>query len=318
LKIVVLEAASLGKNIELDHLKKLGDVVVYQTTTENQVSERIADADIIVVNKVQLNSSNLGKSTNLKLITATSTGVNFVDLAYVNSRGIKVANIKGYSTQSVAQHTLTLLLCLMEKLNYYYNYVKSKKYVDDISGEYYNVNYHEIYGKTWGIVGMGAIGKKVAELATAFGAHVIYYSVSGQNRSEVYERVDLDTLLTDSDIISIHTPLNDKSMKLFTYESFKKMKPSAIFINVARGAIVDEYGLKKALQEGIISAAGIDVFCHEPMNSDCPLLSITDGTKLVMTPHIGWASVESRQRSIDEIQYNIEAFLRGKDRNIVQ
>lgn len=318
MKIVVLEAASLGKAVSLEGLDKLGEVVVYQTTTAEEIKERVRDADILVINKLKMNAETLQTAEKLKYITITSTGVDCIDLSYTASRGIKVANMKGYSTNSVVQHTFTLLLFLLEKLSYYDNFVKSGAYSADTTGSYYNVNYHEISGKRWGIVGLGNIGKRVAEMAKAFGAEVVYYSVSGKNAQAGYEQVDFETLVTTSDIISIHTPLTEASRHLFHYKVFQKMKPDAVLINVARGPIVNEKCLVRALNEGLIAGAGLDVMETEPLPADSPLLEIQDSTKLVITPHIGWASVESRQRSVDEVIKNIEAYLNGEERNIVK
>lgn len=317
MKIVILEAASLGKSVSLEGFHRFGEVIVYQTTTAEEIGDRIRDADILVINKLKLNAETLKTAEKLKYITITSTGVDCIDLAYTASRGIRVANIRGYSTDSVAQHTLTLMLFLLEKLSYYDNFVKSGAYSVDTTGSYYNVNYHEISGKRWGIVGLGNIGRRVAELAGAFGAEVVYCSVSGKNVQKDYELVDFDTLVKTSDIISIHTPLTEASRHLFCDEVFQKMKRSAVLINVARGPVVDEGSLVKALKEGLIAGAGLDVMETEPLPADSPLLELQDSTKLVITPHIGWASVESRQRSVDEVLKNIEAYVGGVERNIV-
>lgn len=317
MKIVVLEAASLGKGVSLEALKQLGEVTVYQTTTPQEIGDRVRDAEILVINKIRLNEETLSTAEKLKFITITSTGVDCIDLQYTDSRNIPVANMKGYSTGSVAQHTFALALYLLEKLDYYNSFVKDGSYSVDTTGSYYNVNYNEIAGKRWGIVGLGAIGKRVAQIAQAFGAEVIYYSVSGKNEVPGYQKVSFEELVTTSDIISVHTPLTPESCHLFTFPVFQKMKPTAIFINMARGAIANEKCLARALAENVIAAAGLDVFEKEPLDLDSPILKIQDNTKLVLSPHVGWASVESRQRSIDEVYRNIEAYLQGIERNIV-
>ncbi|MCD8037806.1 MAG: hydroxyacid dehydrogenase [Lachnospiraceae bacterium] len=317
MKIAVLEAASLGKSVSLDILSRFGEVVIYQTTTEEEIAGRITDADILVINRLKMNERTLKTAKQLKYITLTATGVDCIDLDYTNSRGIKVANIKGYSTDSVAQHTVSLLLCLADKLSYYDSFVKSGAYSADTTGAYYNMNYHEIAGKKWGIVGLGNIGRRVAQIACALGAEVVSFSVSGQRAQEGFEQVDFETLITVCDIISIHTPLTEKSRNLFDYRVFRKMKETAILINTARGPIVNERDLARALNEGLIAAAGLDVLEKEPLPQDSPLLSIQDGTRLVVTPHVGWASVEARQRSVEEVAANIDAYLRGIDRNVV-
>ncbi|MDD2960223.1 MAG: NAD(P)-dependent oxidoreductase [Lachnospiraceae bacterium] len=316
MKIVVLEAASLGKGISLERLKQFGEVVVYDTTTLENIGERIRDADVLMINKIKMNARSLKTAEQLKLITITATGVDGIDLDYCRAHQIRVANMKGYSTNSVAQHTFALLLYVMEKMAYYDQFVKSGAYIRDTTGSYYDMKYTEIAGKTWGIVGLGAIGQKVAQTAVGFGAKVIYCSLSGHNTEQPYQCVDFETLLQEADIISVHTPLTDLSRNLFTYETFQKMKRSAIFINVSRGAVVDEMGLTRALEENLIAAAGLDVLSKEPMAEDNPLFAIQDSTKLVITPHIGWASQESRQRSVQETEYNIEAFLKGEPRNL--
>lgn len=318
MKIVVLEAASLGKSVTLDGLSRFGEVIIYQTTVEEEIGERIKDADILVINKLKMNENTLKTAENLKLITLTATGVDCIDLDYTNSRGIKVANIKGYSTNSVAQHTISLLLYLMEKIDYYNTFVKSGKYSTDTTCSYYDMNYHEIAGKRWGIVGLGNIGRKVADLAKAFGAEVVYYSVSGKNNQEGYVRVDFDELVTTCDIISIHAPLTEASRHLFDYKVFQRMKENVLIINAGRGSIISEKCLVRALNEGLIAGAGLDVLETEPLLPDSALLTIQDNTKLVITPHVGWASVESRQQAVNEVAYNIEAFLNHEERNIVR
>lgn len=318
MKIVVLEAASLGKSVTLEGLNRLGEVVIYQTTTEEEIAERIRDADILVINKLKMNERTLISAEKLKFITLTATGVDCIDFHYTNSRGIKVANIKGYSTNSVAQHTIALLLYLMEKTDYYNTYVKSGKYSVDAACSYYNMNYHEIAGKRWGIVGLGNIGRKVADLAKVLGAEVVYYSVSGNNEQEGYTRVDFDELITTCDIISVHCPLTEASRDLFHYEVFRKMKRNMILVNMARGAVMNENDLVKALDEGLIAGAGLDVFETEPLPAYSRLLKIKDNTKLVMTPHVGWASVESRQQAVYEVECNIEAYLKHEERNVVR
>lgn len=317
MKIVVLEAASLGKSVTLEGLNRLGEVVVYQTTTEEEIAERIRDADILVINKLKMNERTLKSAEKLKFITLTATGVDCIDFDYTNSKGIKVANIKGYSTNSVAQHTVALLLYLMEKTDYYNTYIKNGKYSVDTTCSYYNMNYHEIAKKRWGIVGLGNIGRKVADLAKVLDAEVVYYSVSGNNEQEGYTRVDFDELITSCDIISVHCPLTEASRYLFHYEVFRKMKRNVLIINTARGAVMNENDLVRALDEGLIAGAGLDVFETEPLPAYSGLLKVKDNTKLVMTPHVGWASVESRQQAVYEVEYNIEAYLRHEDRNVV-
>ena len=196
----------------------------------------------------------------------------------------------------------------MEKLSYYDAYVKEERYVNDTIFTHFAEHFHQIYGKTWGIIGLGNIGRRVADIAKAFGAKVIYYSTSGRNNQEGYDRVDLDTLLSTSDIVSVHAPLTPETDKLMNKEAFAKMKPNAIFLNVGRGAIVDEQALADALNENRIAAAGLDVLSVEPMQPDNPLISIKDSKKLIITPHIAWASVEARTNLMNIIVGQIKEF----------
>ena len=243
------------------------------------------------------------------LICEFATGFDNVDIAYCRSRGIKVANIVGYSTDSVAQHTFALCLYVLEKLKRYDDYVKSGTYAAQSRFSNFDLPFFELAGKTWGIVGMGAIGKRVASHAQEFGCNVIYYSTSGKNTDQPYESVSFEELLKRSDLISVHAPLNPATRKLFDREAFEKMKKSAIFINVARGAIVDQEALTWALQENKIAAAALDVLDGEPMREDNPLRQIQDSGKLIITPHIAWAPKETRERLLDGVYENIKKIL---------
>lgn len=317
MNIVLLDANTLGGDLDLTTFETLGQVTTYGFTTAEEVAHRIKTADIIITNKVILNETNLSKAQNVKLICLTATGTNNVDKTYTNARGIVVSNVVGYSTDSVAQHTFALLFYLYEKLPYYDRYVKSGAYAGDRLFTHFAEAFHELAGKTWGIMGMGHIGQKVAAIATAFGAHVQYYSTSGQNNDQPYDQKDLATLLATSDILSIHAPLNDATQGLMGYDQFKQMKPSAILLNLGRGPIVVEADLARALDEHLIAAAGLDVLTHEPINPDNPLLNIQDSKKLLITPHIAWASVEARQRVVREVYENIQSFKAGTPRNQV-
>ena len=317
MKIVVLEGNSLGKDIDLTVFEKLGEVTVYDQSFVEDTPEKVKDADIIIVNKVPMNEQTLGEAPNLKMIAITATGYNMIDKAYTDSRGIVVANVGGYSTDSVAQHTFALALYLIDQMAYYDDYVKSGEYVKSDIFCHFDKKIFELAGKTWGIIGMGAIGRKVAQIASVFGCKVIYYSTTGKNHNQEYDSVSLDELLVQSDIVSIHAPLNPVTENLMNMENFKKMKPSAILVNVARGPIVNEADLVKALKEGVIAAAGLDVISAEPMKEGNPLLEIQDSSKLIVTPHIAWATGEARQRLTDEVYLNIEAFLRGEKRNLI-
>lgn len=317
MKIVILERNALGDDIDLRIFEKLGEVTVYGQSTPEDTPEKVKDADIIIVNKVPMNAQTLGGADRVKMIAITATGYNIIDKAYTDARGIAVANVGGYSTDSVAQHTFALALYLAGKLHYYNDYVKSGEYVKADVFCHIGPKIVELAGKTWGIIGLGAIGKKVAQIAQTLGCRVIYYSTSGQNRSGEFESVSLGELLGQSDVVSVHAPLNEKTENLMNLERFKMMKKSAILINVARGPIVNERDLVTALKENIIAGAGLDVISAEPMKAGNPLLEIQDSTKLIVTPHVAWATHEARSRLVNEVYLNIEAFMRGEKRNLV-
>lgn len=317
MKIIITERNSVGLDIDVSCFEKYGEVVCYPNTVAANTAERVKDADIIIANKVPLNESTLKDAPNVKLICLFATGFDNVDLDYCSSRGIKVANVVNYCTPAVAQHTILLALCLMEKLAFYDDYVKSGTYSAQERFSNFDRPFAELEGKTWGIVGMGTIGHKVAALAEAFGCRVIFYSASGNSTCTEYQRVDLDTLLAESDVLSLHCPLSDRTRKLIDKEALAKMKKTAVLINVARGPVVDSQALHDALVTGEIAAAGLDVLEKEPMEMTNPLSEIEDSTKLIITPHMSWASTESRNRLVGEVCRNIEAFLDGKERNVV-
>ena len=317
MNIVILEANTLGADVDLSVFEKLGNVTQYGQSDEENTADRVKDADIIVVNKVPMNEQTLKKADHLKMIAVTATGTNIIDKAYTDKRGIAVSNVGGYSTMSVAQHTFALALYLVHKMNYFDSYVKSGQYIKSDIFTNLDMTYQELDGKTWGIIGLGNIGKKVAQIARVFGCRVIYYSTSGKNQNDQYERVDFDTICRESDLLSIHAPLNNATENLMNKDAFQKMKKSAVLINVGRGPIVNEEDLVEALENGEIAAAGLDVISAEPMREENPLMKIKDSGKLVVTPLIAWASTEARQRLVREVYLNIEAFLRGEKRNIV-
>lgn len=317
MKIVVLERNSVGLDVSVDGIGKLGEVTIYPNTTGSDIKEKIADAEIIVANKAPLNEETLKDAPNVKLICEFATGYDNVDLAYCKSRGIKVANVVNYSTDAVAQHTFALCFYVLEKLRHYDEYVKSGAYGAQDRFSNFDVPFTELAGKIWGIVGMGNIGRKVAAIACAFGCKVIFYSASGNSTCTDYERVDFDTLLRESDFLSLHCPLSDKTRNLIDLDALQKMKKSAILINVARGPVVNEDALYTALTQDIIAGAGLDVISAEPIRPENPLGKIMDSNKLIITPHLAWASIEARNRCVSQTCQNIEAFLKGEDRNIV-
>ena len=309
MKIVFLDRKTIGEDIDLSAFERFGEVVIYDYSSSDEVPQRVKDADIIVLNKVLVNESTIATAERLKLVCVTATGTNNLDKDYLASRGIQWRNVAGYSTEAVAQHTFAMFFYLFEHLSYYDEYVKSETYVGDRTFTHFERHFNEISGKTWGIIGLGAIGSRVAEIAKCFGANVIYYSTSGRNHSDIYKEVDFDTLLSTSDIISIHAPLDDNTLHLIDKAALSKMKNSAILINVGRGPIIVEKDLADALESGQIAAAGLDVLDVEPMSKDNPLVNIKDSTKLIITPHIAWAAVEARQRLMKIIEGQIEEFL---------
>lgn len=317
MKLVALERNSAGVDIDVSCFEKFGEVTYYPNTVAENTAERIKDADIIIANKAPFNESTLKTAPNVKLICLLATGYDNVDLEYCKSRGIKVANVVKYCTSAVAQHTLLLAMMLSEKIAFYDDYVKSGTYSAQDRFSHFDRLFNELEGKVWGIAGMGTIGHKVAELAKAFGCKVIFYSTSGNSTCTEYEKVDFDTLLKEADFISLHCPLTDKTRNLIDKDALDKMKKTAILINVARGPIVNTQDLYEALMEEKIMAAGLDVLEKEPMELSNPLSKIKDSTKLIITPHMSWASVEARTRLVEEAAKNIEAFLNGEDRNIV-
>ena len=309
MKLVFLDTKTIGEDIDLSAYDALGEVVKYGFSTLEEIPERVKDADVLIVNKIAINEQTIGTAKNLILVCVTATGTNNLDKEYLKKRGIAWRNVAGYSTESVTQHTFALLFYLLEKLRYYDDYVKDEKYINDTVFTHFAEHFNEVNGKTWGIIGLGTIGRRVADIAKAFGAHVIYYSASGSPAQEGYEQVDFETLLATSDIVSVHAPLNEYTKDLMDREAFEKMKKTAIFLNLGRGPIVVEQDLYEALEIGEIAAAGLDVLCEEPMSETNPLAKIKDSKKLIITPHIAWASVEARNRLMQIIIEQIREFL---------
>lgn len=313
MKIVFLDAKTIGEDIDLSGFDALGEVVKYGFSTAEEARERSKDADVLILNKVQVNQQTIGEADHLKLVCVTATGTNNLDKEYLDKRGIAWRNVAGYSTESVAQHTFAMLFYLLEKLPYYDNYVKSEKYVNDVSFTHFAKAFHELSGMTYGIIGLGNIGRRVADIAKAFGCHVIYYSTSGRNSQPGYERVSFDELLEQSDIVSIHAPLDENTLGLMNKEAFAKMKKSAILLNVGRGPIINEADLAEALNNKTIAAAGLDVLSVEPMQEDNPLRGIKDSERLLITPHIAWAGVEARNRLMGIILGQIKEFFKAHE-----
>jgi len=308
MKIVFLDAYSIG-NADMSALAALGDYTSFESTAPEQVISRCAEADIVITNKVKLMQPELEALTNLKLICIAATGMNNVDLKVAAEKDIAVKNVADYSTESVAEQTFSLVLGLIHQTHYYDQYVKSGDY--SLSGRFthHGRPFSEIKGKKWGIIGMGHIGQRVAEMAKAFGAEVSYYSTSGKNLNAGYTHKKLEDLLAESDIISIHAPLNEQTQYLIDSENLRLLKPSAYLINVGRGGIVNEIDLARALQENRLAGAGIDVFEQEPLSINHPLLSPDIKEKLLMAPHVAWASDEARQRLVDTMVEQMKRFI---------
>ncbi len=317
MNIVILERNSVGTDVEVN-FDDLGTTTYYwNTVTPEEVRERVRDAEIVIANKSPLNESTLKDAANLKLVCELATGYDNVDIDYCRKRGIPVTNIVNYSTAAVAQHTFAMALYLYEKLPHYDQYVKSGAYAAQQRFSNFDVPFLELDGKTWGIIGMGHIGRRVAQIAEAFGCRVIFYSVTGKSTVTEYEQVDFDTLLQESDVLSLHCPLSPLTRDLIDGAALAQMKPQAILINVARGPVVNNRDLYQALMDGTIAAAGLDVLEKEPITAENPLSTIMDSGKLLITPHLAWASVEARERCVAEVRKNIQAYMEGSPRNIV-
>lgn len=308
MKLVFLDKKSIGDDIDFSPFYKLGEVDEYAFSSPEEVPDRVKDADVIIVNKVPVNEQTIGCAKHLKLVCVTATGTNNLDKDYLAQQNIAWRNVAGYSTESVAQHTFAMLFYLLEHLRYYDDYVQDKHYLNDTMFTHFDRRFRQINGMTWGIIGLGAIGRRVADIAKLFGANIIYYSASGAAPQEDYQQVDFDTLLTDSDIISIHAPLNEHTENLINSEALQKMKSTAILLNVGRGPIIDEAALTNALKQKKIAAAGLDVLTVEPMAKNSPLVEILDYDNLLITPHIAWASIEARTRLMQIIEGQIREF----------
>lgn len=315
MNIVLLDKITIGNDIDDTALEQYGQVTVYQNSTPEEIRERIVDADILIGNKILFCEEVLKVAKHLKLICVTGTGYNNVDITYARENQIGVCNIPAYSTDSVAQHTFALLFRFMEKIADYEKKVQDRSFIGkDVYSNLVPNHFFELRNKTWGIVGMGNIGRQVAEIAAAFGCNVLYFSTSGITRSDKYKMVPLEELMKQSDILSIHAPMNDTTRNLITKEQISLMKSSACIINVGRGGIVNEADLVEAIQEGTIAGACIDVYEKEPIAADSPYLTIQNYDNLILTPHIAWGAKEARQRAIDETVENIKAFVKGDKR----
>ena len=312
MKIVFLDALTIGRDIDLSLYEKYGELKVFETTTQEEFADHVGDSDVIIINKLKVGRQNLPQCPNVKLVCVTATGFDNIDTEYCKENGIAVCNVVGYSTQNVAQLTVAMVLSLYCRLTEYNRSVSDGTYTRGGVANILTPVYHELYGKTWGIVGYGNIGKQVGAVAKAFGCKVIVYK---RTPIEGEECVDIDTLCRESDIISVHTPLNDGTRGLISRERIAMMKKEAILVNVARGAVCDEEAIADAILQGAIGGVGIDVYSKEPFGEDHPIAKIAGLDSVILTPHMAWGSYEARVRCCEEIALNIESYINGEKRN---
>ena len=310
MKIVILDRLTLGLDIDVSVFEKFGEVVSYDFTKEDETLARINDADIVITNKVVIDKNHMDNS-NIKLICITATGMNNVDLVHAKEKNIEVKNVAGYSTSSVVQVAFSMIFYFVQKLNYYKSYVDAGNWQKSPIPTHIDEPFFELANKRVGIIGLGEIGRDFAKKAKAFDCEVVYYSTSGKNSNSDYKSVSLDELLKTSDIISINAPLNENTKDLLNYENMKYIKEGAILLNLGRGGIINEDDLAKIIDEKEIYC-GIDVVSVEPILESNPLLKVKNKNRLLLTPHIGWASIESRNRLIGMVAKNIEDFLSSK------
>jgi glycerate dehydrogenase len=316
MKITFLDAGSLGPGLDLARFSRWGEATFWDNTSRDERLGRLVSARVAVANRVPFDEELFAGCPDLRLVLLTATGFNNVDLEAARRHGVAVCNVVGYSTESVAQHTFALLLALMEQTSWLDGFAKTR-WAGSTTFEHLDRPFHEIGGKVWGIVGLGNIGRRVSDLARAFGALPRYFSTSGADRLSELPRQDLETLLRSSDIVTIHSPLNDKTRGLLGDRELGWMKPSAYLVNVGRGGIVNEAALARALDAGTIAGAALDVTLPEPPETSNPLLALRHPERLVLSPHLAWASVESRNRCLDEVELNLQAWLDGERRNRV-
>lgn len=307
MKIVILDRATLGFDIDVSIFEKYGEVTSYDVTKKEKTKERIKDADIVLTNKVVIGKDEMDDSS-VKLICITATGTNNVDLVYAKEKDIEVKNVAGYSTSSVVQVAFSMIFYFVQKLNYYKSYVDEGKWQKSKIFTHIDEPFYELDKKRVGVIGLGEIGRNFAKKAQAFDCELVYFSTSGKNSNSEYKQVSLDELLKTSDIISIHAPLNENTRDLLNYENMKNMKKGAILLNLGRGGIINENDLAKLIDEKEIYC-GIDVVNKEPIEESNPLLKVKNKDRLLLTPHIGWASIEARTRLVEMVAQNIEDFI---------
>ena len=315
MRIVILDGKTLGEGVVFDSIASVGDLSLHSLTAPEDIPHRIADADVVIVNKIKLNESNLSDARSLKLICVAATGYDNIDIDYCRDHGIAVCNVVGYSTDSVAQLTVSLALNLMMHMPYFTGFVKDGSYSASGVANCLSPVFHELAGKTWGIIGAGNIGMKVAKIADAFGCRVLLHC--RHQKETDYPILPLQQVCAESDILSVHTPLNEESYHLINADRIAAMKDGVILVNVARGAVTDETAVANAVLSGKIGGFATDVYSVEPFGQDHPMYALREHPCVCMTPHMAWGAVEARQRCINEMAENIRAFAQGNKRNRV-
>lgn len=310
MNIVFLDKKTIGDVANMNRLHKLGQLEVHDNTSQEELVERASGKEVIICNKVEIGKEAIDALPDLKLICVTATGMNNIDVDYAERKGVVVKNVVAYSTDSVAQTTFSVLFFLLNHISYYDAYVKSGAYAKNNLFTHAGPEFWELAGKRMGIIGLGNIGRRVAKIAEGFGMEVVFYSTTGRNNNINYKRFDLNTLMKTSDVVSVHAPLTEDTRNLITYDNLKLMRACAIILNTGRGGIINEADLARALNENIIAGAGIDVLTEEPIKPDNPLMKVIDREKIVITPHIAWASKEARERLVEKVAKNIENFRR--------
>ena len=314
MKIKVLDRSAMGFDLSFDPLSTFGEVEIYDNTGTDELCERIADADILVINKIKLTKAVLESAHALKLVCIFATGYDNVDIAAARALGIAVCNVPAYSTDSVTLFTVSNVLYLFSRLAEYREHVISGKYTEEGKANYLSPVYHELRGKVWGIIGFGNIGKSVAKVAEAFGCKIL---VNKRVATEGLDCVDIDTLCRESDIITIHCPLNEGTRHLINEDRIALMKPSVVLVNEARGAVIDEAAVASAVTSGRIAAFGSDVYSVEPFEKKHPFTKIMELDNVCLTPHSAWGAIEARERCLGVICSNIDSFLNGNVANRV-
>lgn len=312
MKIVYLDAKTLGDDLDLSSVSELGEAVIYPNTPQNEIKNVITDADVIIVNKLKLNESNLKYAEKLKLICITATGYDNIDIEYCKKCNIAVCNVVGYSTHSVAQLTVAMALNLSMNLSSFSDYVEDGSYTKSGIANKLTPTYHEMNGKIWGVVGLGAIGRQVANIASALGCKVIAFKRSPDS---MIPCCNLSYLFKKADIISVHLPLTEQTKGIIDKELISQMKENAILINVARGAVTDEQALAEAVLQNKIGGIGVDVYSKEPFDELHPFHQLLGNKKALLTPHMAWGAYEARVRCLENVLENIKAFFRGEIKN---